>query len=65
MGFFNWLSGRKHNSVMVGWITYRPEDESPNVFFNIHPDLQADEYLHEKWRDIAEHLRKHYSDWQG
>ena len=59
------LSRKHHKGILIGWIVYKPEIESPNVFFNMHPDLANDEYLSSQCKLIAEHIRKYYGDWEG
>ena len=61
----NWLKRklkRKVGGVLIAWVVYKPEEEQPNVYFNLHPDMREDELLHENFKGIAEHIRTYYGD---
>ncbi len=63
--YYRRKSYRKNNGILIMWAVYRPDLPQPNVFFSLHPDLKHDDYLKPKFGEIAEHIRKYYSDWEG
>jgi hypothetical protein len=63
--YYRRKSYRKNKGVLIGWIVYRPEQQKPNVYYNLHPDIKHDEYLKPRFAEIADHLRKYYGDWKG
>ncbi len=62
--YYRRKSYRKNNGVLIMWAVYRPDLPEPNVFYNLHPDIERDEYLEPRFKEIAEHIRKYYSDWE-
>lgn len=61
----NWLKRklkRKVGGVLIAWVVYKPDEEQPNIFINIHPQMNGDEFLCNTFKLIADHIRENYEE---
>lgn len=52
---------KKIGGIPLMNIIYKPEQDIPNVVFNVHLSLAEDEYLTTRFQEVADCFRENYS----
>ena len=59
--YFENRARKKMGGIPLMNIIYKPEQDIPNVVFNVHPSLAEDEYLITRFQEIADYFRENHS----
>ena len=53
---------KKLGGIPIAWIIYKPEKPPPNVIIHTHYTVEHDEWLQERFKEIADYIRE---NWRG
>ncbi len=51
---------KKMGGIPLTWVIYNDKEEPPNVIVNLHPKIEQDEELEEKFRELADLVRERW-----
>ena len=49
-----------NDGIPLLFLVYHAEKPVPNILFNLHPMIKKDDFLHETFQALADHLRDNY-----
>ena len=53
---------KKFNGIPVLFVTYKPYEPIPNIYYSFHPSITVDKPLDDNLRELADLLRDRYKE---
>ncbi len=63
LNYYKRKARRRFGGYPLMWCVWQPEEQK--VKYTLIHDARGDEYLETRFKEIADHMRKYYSDWEG